>query len=229
MSATADSISKKNPSQSVPAWLASGLLGLVLGGGATFLGMQYLGYSNEPREIVIGAPPADIAAMIARGGPMGGMMSGGSGGGGPGGGGAARAKRDLTALVGKLNLLSQGVRVELTDDQSDDLAVKLAVLETAEKMTSDQAQESLESLQAILTDEQKASIASIELPRSPRSADGGGPTDGGPPAGTGGPPGAPQPEDDNPFREEANQQRLTDLLTRLKGAPPETSTDGDQQ
>lgn len=227
MSATADSTARKNSSQSVPAWVASALLGLVLGGGATFLGMQYLGYSNEPREIVVAAPPPEMAAMIARGGPMGGMMGGGTGGGaggGPEGGAAARAKRDLTSWVGKLNLLSEGIRVELTDDQSKELATKLALLETAEKMTSDEAQENLESLEAMLTDEQKAAIASIELPRPPRSADAGGP-----PMGMGGPPGAAQPDDDNPFRQEMNQQQLTDLLTRLKGAPSETSTDGDQE
>lgn len=228
---------KSNDPQSVPAWITSGILGIVLGGGATFLSMHFFLYPPTQTLVLTGPPPGV-------GGPMGAPSSGGGGMMGGAGGGGARAKRDLTSLVGKLDLLSQGVRVEVTPEQASELSEKLATLETAEKMTSDEAQANLESLEASLTDEQKAALASIELPRPARSAGGGGggpmgmggppPGDGGPmggggpPRGMGGAPGAGEPDDENPFRQEVNQHRLTELLTRLKSSSPETAPASEQ-
>ncbi|HJT31924.1 MAG TPA: hypothetical protein VJ783_07705, partial [Pirellulales bacterium] len=115
---------------------------------------------------------------------------------------------------GKLDLLSQGVRVELSATQSNELAEKLASLEKADKMTSDDAKANFEALEAILSDEQKATLATIELPRPPRAGGGpGAPTTGGPGA----------PEDPNPFLQDPNQQHLRDLLNRLQTSPPEPS------
>lgn len=220
MSTSIDAPGKPKNPQSVPAWMTAGILGVVLGGGATFLSMHFFLYPPTPTFVMAGPPPGMGGPPRGMGGPppgmdgtpegMGGMMTGG-----PGGSGGARAKRDLTSLVGKLDLLSQGVRVDLTPEQASELSEKLATLETAEKMTSDEAQENLEAIEASLTDEQKAAMASIDLPRPARSAGGGAPM------GMGGPPGGGQPDDENPFRQETNQHRLTDLLTRLKGSAPE--------
>ena len=164
------------------------------------------------------------------------MGGGGMGGGGMGGGGGD--KRNLTSLVGKLDLLSQGVRVELTDEQAAALREKLTALDEAETLTGDDAKAQLDALEGILTEEQKTTLASIDLPRGGRAGGGGGggggggagrggaggpggPTPhggpsapGGPPSGMGGPAGG--ANDDNPFKSEANAQHLKDLLERLK-------------
>lgn len=228
MSATANpATNKQNTPEAVPAWFTAGLLGLVVGGGATFLGMHFYGYQlNTAAKVAPVSPggggpgggpgggsggPGGGGAGGPGGGMGGGMMGGGPGGGG--GGGAAQAKRELTSFVGKLDLLSQGVRVELSATQSNELAEKLASLEKAEKMTSDEAKANFEALEAILSDEQKATLAKIELARPPRAAGGGpgAPTMGGPGA----------PEDLNPFQQDPNQQRLQDLLSRLQASSPE--------
>ncbi len=239
MSTSTNSATKGKSPQSVPAWITSGVLGLALGGGATFLAMHYFVlYPPRPSMDVpppgMGGPAPGMGGGGMGGGGMGGGGMGGGGmggggmgggmmGGGGGGGAAARAKRDLTSLVGKLDLLSQGVRVEVSPEQATELCEKLALLETAEKMTSDEAQANLESLEASLTDDQKAALASIELPRPPRSAGGGGPMGGGGPSRGMSGAGGGQPDDENPFRQETNQLRLTELLTRLKGSSPEAA------
>lgn len=228
MSATANATTnKQNAPESVPAWITAGLLGLMFGGGATFLGMHLYGYQlNTAAKVAPVAPGGGTGGGGGGpgggggggGGGPGGAMGGGGGGmmgGGPGGGGgaAAQAKRDLTSLVGKLDLLSQGVRVELSPTQSNELAEKLASLEKADKMTSDEAKANFDALEAILTDEQKAALTKIELARPPRGGGPGAPTTGGPGA----------PQDLNPFQQDPNQQRLRDLLSRLQASSTEPS------
>lgn len=214
----------------LPGWFASGVLGAVLGGGIAFLALHFYGYhlkvaTPEARQRPEGAPGPTMGPGALGGGSGGGM------GGGMGGGGGGGEKRNLTSLVGKLDLLSQGVRVELTGEQAAALREKLTALNEAETMTGDDAQEQLEAIEGILTDEQKATLASIDLPRGGRGGGGagrggpggpGGPTPpgGGGPGGPGGPPGMGGPgggaNDDNPFKSEANSQHLTDLLERLQ-------------
>jgi hypothetical protein len=160
------------------------------------------------------------------------MGMGGMGGGG--GGAAAAGKRNLTSLVGKLELLSRAnlkLHVELDPDQVKNIAEQLAALDAAETMTAEEAQSHLESLEALLTPEQKETISLIGLPGGgPGGQRGGGgpPGPGGAgPGGPGGPPGGPPmmgmmmgmgggPPDANPFAQETNQKRLRDLLTRLQ-------------
>lgn len=194
------------------------LVGMALGAGGTYSAMQALGYRQPPRPVATDQAPAP-GGMAAPGGAMMGMGGMGMGGGG------ARGKRNLTSLVGKLELLTRSnLHVELDATQSEKIAAKLAELDQLEKMTADDAQAQLDDLEALLTPEQKAVVDSIGLPFGGRPGGGGGPGAPGAPAG-GGPPmgmmGGGGPPDENPFRQEANETRLHDLLGRLKPAATE--------
>jgi len=198
---------------SVPTWLASGLLGLVLGTGATYLGMQYYfgGYEHltEGADAASqgGAPGVPPAIPPP---PGGGMMGGGGAGGMMGmAGGGGGGKRNLTSLVGKLELLSRPdlkLQIELDAEQAKGVADKLAAIDQAENMTADEAQSHLDDLESLLTAEQKSTLGLIGLPVG---RPGGGASD------------------DNPFAQESNQKRLRDLLGRLapESVVPESSTD----
>jgi hypothetical protein len=201
-------------SNSVPGWIASGLLGLALGAGGGVLGMQI--YSKQTPAPAVspagaaGAPAAGAPAGMAPGGmpgmggggpPMMGMGGMGGGMGGMMGGGGGGGKFALTSLVGRLELLSRPdlkLRVELNEEQAKAIAAKLAELDKAEKMTGDEAQEALDALEAVLTPEQKEVVNTIGLPRGGRGGGGGrgagGRPGGGPPGGgRGGPPGGGPP------------------------------------
>ena len=155
-------------------------------------------------------------------------------------GGGGGGKRNLTSLVGKLELLSRAdlkLHVELAADQAKQVGAKLEEISKAEKMTAEEAQSHLDALEALLTEEQKTTLGLVSLPFGRPGVGGGGRGAAGRPgAGTapvpvaGGPPGgAPPPmmamggaggmgggsPDENPFTQEANQKRLKDLLGRL--------------
>lgn len=233
---------------SVPGWISGGLIGLLIGGGATAFGMQYYGYELKKPAPANVAPPAAGTTPTATPGPggapggppmmgMGGMGGGMMGGMGGGMGGGNAGKRQLTSLVGRLELLSRpslNLRVELTEEQVSKIAAKLAELDAAEKMTADEAQAHMEALEALLTEEQRESLNAISLPFGRGGGGGGrggpgGPGGGGPggPGGGGGPggPGGGMmggmgggSPDENPFTQETNQKRLRDLLSRIKPA-----------
>ena len=266
MSQTTPDVTKQSDgANSVPAWIASGILGLAVGAGGMYLGMNFIG-PEKPKSTVAtkttGGPPgpgqpgggAMMGPMMGGGGMGmggGGMGGGGMGGGGFGGGGGG--KRNLTSLVGKLELLSRAdvkLHVELDAEQAKKVAAKLEELDKAEKMTAEEAQARLDSLEALLTPEQKSTLDLIGLPFGRGGAGGGRgglgaagrpgagtqppPVAGAPPGGAvppmaamGGGAGGGSP-DDNPFTQEANQKRLRDLLSRLspdssaKGSPEKT-------
>jgi hypothetical protein len=231
----------------MPVWLAATILGALLGGGVTFQVMRAVGYElsdpNKSNSPMAGGP--NMMPGMGGGGGMMGMM-----GGGMMGGGGAREKRSLTALVGKLELLSAGLQFELNPEQAQTIAAKLIELEQAEKMTNDEAKAHLDAIEELLTEEQKATLAAIELPRGGSSGGrgmGGGMMGGagGPPTGAaamspggGGPPpgmmgggmvgGGGPPPDENPFEQEANQKRLRDLLDRLRPSSAETPGESEQ-
>ncbi len=251
MSTTTPDLAKETrSSQSLPAWIVSGILGLALGAGAMYLGLKL---SEDPNRSQPVAGDAATPAAAPGGGPMmgggmgmGGMGGGGMGmGGGMGGGGGGAGKRNLTALVGKLELLSRSdvkLQVELDAEQAKKIATQLQELDKAEKMTAEEAQTHLDSLESLLTEEQKKTLGLISLPFG-RSGPGGGgrgaagrPGAGSPPPPmAGAPPGGAVPPmmmgggmgggnpDENPFSQETNQKRLHDLLARL--APSSSSTE----
>ena len=225
---------------SVPGWISSGVVGMVLGAGAALLGMQAYGPLPNPHVASPSSAPAGMGGGGGGGGAPGmgggGMMGGGGGGGGGGG------KRALTSFVGKLELLSRPdlkLRVELDADQASAIAAKLVELDKTEDMTGDQAQEQLDSLEALLTLDQKEVLSTIGLPFGRGGGGGvgggngarpgaGGASAGGaappPPAGAAPPPlgmmgmGGGNNPNENPFTQEVNQKRLKDLLARLAPA-----------
>ncbi len=217
MSQAADpSSASKTASKNIPDGIAKGILGFALGAGVTFLAMHFIG----PREQVVGTlPMSSTSPMPASGSPP---ISGGPSRamGSPSGGMGAAGKRNLTALVGKLELLSRdNLNLHLTFDQeqAQKISAELANLEAAKTLTDEEAQSRLEALQASLTPEQKETVDAIGWPRP---AGGGGP-------GAGGGMGA-AAADANPFAQETNENRLTELLGRLKSAASEnrkTSTE----
>jgi hypothetical protein len=179
----------------------------------------------------------------APGGGRGGAGGGGSGGpggfggGGPGGGGP-RARRDLTALIGKLALLTRGVQLNLDEEQKTNLASAIKSIDSDDEMTEEAAKELLDSINAILTSENNDVLASIELPRPARAGGAGGPggmggamlrppprsggegqgiapasssqAPGGAAAGGSGP-----PSNENPFKQEDNAKRLNHLREQI--------------
>jgi hypothetical protein len=241
--------------RAMPIWLSSGLVGAFVGGGAALATMHGVGYHWAKPTETAGGGRAESAgggagAMPGMGGPPsgmmggmgGGMMGGGGGGMGGGGGGAAsRSRRDLTTLVGKLDLLTRGVAIDLTDEQASQIAEAISDLDKEDEMTEDQATERVDGLKQILTSDNQSALDSIELPRrGGRGAGGGGPGGGGPGGGggmmgmmgagmgTGGPmamggPGQ-QPSNENPFKQEDNAKRLQSLLARLRPSEPKAET-----
>lgn len=198
---------ESNPKGKVTDGLAKGMLGFVLGAGVSFLGMHFYG----PREYIrvpqpTQEPPGERAVLTMPGSTPGGNVAGP-----PAGGGAANGagKRNLTALVGKLELLSRNdlrLHVDFEPEQAAKVAAELAELEAAKSLTADEAQSRLEALEASLTPEQKQIVDSIGLPFNR-------PAGGGPGGGMQGP-----AADENPFTQETNEKRLKELLERLKPA-----------
>lgn len=238
--------------KAVPMWLASGLVGALFGTGVSLASMHGLGYhwnkeavtnpaAGNPMASMTGANPAN--GPMAGGGGMGGGMPGGMGGGMPGGGmgggmpggmgggmagggaNAPRSRRDLTTLVGKLEVLSRGLTLKLDDGQTAKIAVTLTALDQDDEMTEDAAKEHLDALEAILTEENKTTLGAIDLPRRAPAGRGGaggpgggpgGPGGGGPGGmggGAGGAGGAPSTE--NPFKQEEQAKRLKSLRDRM--------------
>jgi hypothetical protein len=68
-------------------------------------------------------------------------------------------------MVGKLDLLTAGVHLELTEEQQAKIAATLADIDQVDELTDDDAKEVLDSIRDVLSDEQKDSLASIDLPR----------------------------------------------------------------
>ena len=219
--------------KSMPVWFIAGILGVFIGGAGGML-LAVFGYDYRMKQI----KTPDLSAMGA--GAPGAFASGAPGpGGGPGmgmpgmGGGGPSGKRNLTAFVGKVELLSRpNIQLTLNAEQQAKLAAELATLESAEKMTDEDAQQHLEALEALLTPEQKEGLDAVSLPRrggggtmggGGGSAMGGGAMGGGGMMGApGGMPGGGDP-DENPFAQETNQQRLHDLLARLQPAEEKTA------
>lgn len=219
--------------KSMPVWFIAGILGVFIGGAGGML-LAVFGYNYRMKQLKApdlsafgaGGPGAFAPGAPGPGMGMPGMAGPGMGGPGMGGGGPS-GKRNLTAFVGKVELLSRpNIQLTLDAEQQAKLAAELATLEQAEKMSDEDAQKHLDALEALLTPEQKEGLDAISLPR--RGGGGGGPMGGGggmmgggPMGGAMGAPGG-MPgggaTDENPFAQETNQQRLHDLLARLQ--PP---------
>jgi hypothetical protein len=168
-----------------------------------------------------GPRPMGMGGMGGGMGGMGGMM------GGMGGGGRPSSKRDLTTLVRKLDLLTDPIALDLSDEQEKKVIETLAEIEKAETMTEEQAAEKHEALLAVLSDNQKTSLDAVGLPF--RRQGGGGPGGPGGPGGGfggfggGGGPGGGQSPDNNPFTQDDNLKALKELREKLDTSAGESS------
>jgi len=215
----------------MPGWLAATIVGAFLGGSGTYQVMRAVGY-DLPDLTNTNAMGVDFAEMRARMEEtmrqtimrMMPMMPGG----------IASEQQSLTALVGKLDLMSNGLHIELQPEQSEKLALALAKLDQAEQMTREEAHAHIDAIQKLLTEEQNAALAAIELPRGGPSGSRGmrGSGDASPEqgvmsrAGADFPPGmmgssdtmgsGGPPSNDNPFQQDTNQKQLHDFLDRLR-------------
>lgn len=215
-------------------WLAAALLGVLLGAAGSYAAVRLSGYAiMKSLPAPVGMDREGAAARTAGGGgearpsggaagSMGGKMAGmgggspGKGGGMPGMGGmggppAPRPKRDLTALVRKLELLTGDIGITLSPAQAAAIADCLKDVEKAESMSDDEAKARHEKLLSLLDDGQKSRVAAIELPRPPRAGGPGGAGPGGP-GGRGGPG---QDPSANPFQQETDAKALSGLRQRL--------------
>ena len=205
-------VHKQRTGQGFVLWLASGLVGILLGSVGSFAVVCASGLiiTAVPKPLPADAQAGTAAAQMAASTPpasgtppAGGMGGGGMGGGGMGGGmgmgGGGRGpnpKRDLTTLVRKLNLLTDDISLQLTPEQTSALLKGLNGVDAAEKFSDDEAKKMYEELFAILNDDQKAKLDVIGLPFG-RGTGGGG--------GMGG--GQPDPHA-NPFQQENNLKAL---------------------
>lgn len=233
----------------VLGWMAAAILGVLLGAAGLHAVVCMSGGKlakptfRPPGEVTPKGPtsidPVTYAAMLAEGkvpgtgGAPAGKGAGMPGMGGMGGPAAPAPKRDLAALVRKLELLSGDIGIALAPSQAAAVADCLKDVEKAESMSDDEAKAKYDKLLSLLDDGQKSRLAAIELPRPPRAGGPGGAGPGGKgPGGPGGPggkgPGGPSgPGQDplaNPFKQEANAKPLDGLRQRLasKGEPEKT-------
>jgi hypothetical protein len=215
-------------------WLASGIVGILLGSVGSFAAINLAGYKViEP--ITKAPPPAYVPPSTARSAaeaaPVAPMVPVGSanspaGGAGPAGGGpgAANPKRDLSTLVRKLDVLTDDVAIQLTAEQSAALIKGLAGVDQAEKLSNDDAKVMHDELIAILTDEQKTKLDKAGALMG-RGGPGGGRGPGGGGPGGGGPGGGQQDPDANPFQQENNLKALQSFRARFDGAKPAPPAD----
>jgi len=171
-----------------------------------------------------GGMPGMGGGMPGMGGGMPGMGGGGGGGGGGRGGrGAPSSRRGLTTLVRKLDLLTGDIAVKFSTKQASEIGDLLAKAGGGEKMTDEQAKTALEAVEGALSEEQKAALAKVGLPRRRRGGGGGG-------GGFGGGGGGNQaPQDENPFTEEDNHTALVSLLKRHGVTPPKITVKKSQE
>jgi len=218
--------------------LAAGVFGVLLGWAAFYAGvtltgqqieMAVAGFEGETVQLPSeenneggGQPGGGMPGMGGGGMPGmggggmpvmggGGRPGGGGGGGGGFGGGGGRgpsSRRGLTTLVSKLNVLTDDITLKISDTQAKEIGSVLVKAGGREKMTDEQAKETLEAVQAVLNDGQKATLERISLPRRRRSG------------GFGGGRGGQQSQDGNPFAEEENHKSLVALLKRHGVEPP---------
>jgi hypothetical protein len=207
---------RQRTQKTIRLWLASGALGVLLGGVLSVLAMHLAGYGltrkvdgQTAEEVLEGEEVEGGAAEDAEDGGSG----RGGGRSGRGGFGQPRPKRDLTALVREIELLTGEVAITLSAEQGASLLASLQDIEKAETMSDDDAKAKHDEILTLLDDGQKARLEAISLPRRRP----GGP--GGPP-GAGGREGARPAEDANPFLEEANAQAISSLRERLGAGKP---------
>ena len=104
----------------------------------------------------------------------------------------------MTTLVRELDLLTGDVKIELSGEQGKAMKALLEGTKSAEAIDDDTAQDILDELNGKLTDEQKAKLEAVSLPRTRGSFGRGGGGDG---------------EPTNPFTSDENASKAMEGLT----------------
>ena len=221
-------IHKEKSGKGVGTAILAALIGILLGAGGAAAGVQIMGY--DLTEIGSSGSGEGDGGDMGGGGGMGmgggggmgmggggGMGMGGGGGMGMGGGGVrpGAAKRQLTTLVRKIDLLTGDIALKLDEDQSNQLVGVLNRIKAQNAMSDEDATALEKELLALLTEDQTAKQEAVRLPRG-GGRRGGGSMGGG--MGMMGGGGEPPSADANPFEQEANRGAL-DLLLHRFGEP----------
>jgi hypothetical protein len=217
------------PRVRIPGIVLSIVGGVGIGLAAGILLMGLMGYTAKKPEEGGGDNQAAAGGRGGRGGNMpapgggggfGGGAPGGFGGGAPGGFGAGGGrggntgmnKFQLTALVNKLDQMTEKpLEIKLTDKEKNEIREQLAGLGDLEELSDDAAKEKSEKLHELLKD-QKDTMEKAGY-RWPGQG-GGGPFGGGPGGGRRGGGGQQEPPK-NPFKEKPNAEHLKELTERL--------------
>lgn len=217
-------IQKEKTGKGVGTGVLAAFIGMLLGAGGAAAIVQIKDYELVKVHRPDAAEDGGDTGSAGGGGGMGGGMGMGGGGGGMGmggggmmggmmggmGGGGPDHKRQLTSAVRKLDLMTSGIALELTPEQTDKLAAIMQRLESSKTMTDDEAEAIEKEINEVFTEEQLAKQEAVGLPRRRGGRGGGGGFGGG-----GG--GGDQAEDENPFTQEANAEALSNLVARLGG------------
>ena len=199
---------KKQSAKSLQIGLTAGLVGVFLGAIGSYASARALKYEVTKQADEMENEAGDDEMGGGGGGGRGGFGGGGGGGrGGFGGGGGGRGgrggfqpspTRELTTLVRELDLLTGDVKIELAYDQRKAVKALLDGIKSAEAIDDDTAQDMLDELNGKLTDEQKAKLEAVSLPRTRGSfGRGGGGGDG---------------EAGNPFTSDENASKAMESL-----------------
>ncbi len=188
---------KKQGAKPFQIGLTAGLVGIFVGVVGSYAGMRVMKYDLISSEV-----PLQEQTGEAPGGGGGGGGGAGRGGFGGGGGGGGRGgfqpspSRELTSFVRKLDLLTGDVKISLSDDQGKAVKALLEGIQEVQAIDDDTAKQMLETLTDKLSDEQKAKLEAVSLPRTRGSFGRGG--------GGGG--------DSNPFVEDENAKKAWESL-----------------
>lgn len=193
---------KKQGAKTFQIGLTAGLVGIFVGVVGSYAGLRVMKYdlisSEVPMQEQTGEPPGGGGG--GGGGAGRGGFGGGGGGGGRGGGGRGgfqpSPSRELTSFVRKLDLLTGDVKISLSDDQGKAVKALLEGIQEVQTVNDETAKQMLEALTDKLSDEQKAKLEAVSLPRTRGSFGRGG--------GGGG--------DSNPFVEDENAKKAWESL-----------------
>jgi len=223
--------------KSVSLWLASTILGLLLGATGALSACYWMGYEvveklqlPDPEAIALDDPAAE-ESMTSGGGP-GGSAGGSAGGaerasrGGSAGRGGSRqipARFQLMMLVRKLELLTGDVAIKLSDEQTSQVHALLKEIETAETLSDEDAQQKHDALLALMEDAQKAKTEAVSIPFRRGGSGGRGGSAGNNSGGRGGSEGnsgggnrgASAEDNTNLFRDGSSAEAIQALIGRL--------------
>ena len=172
-------ILKKQSAKALQIGLTAGLVGIFIGAAGLVAASKMRGYTITPPADANGSgPPGGDGGFGGGGGGGGGGAPRGSRGGGGRGGFQPSPTRELTTLVRELDLLTGDVKITLSAAQAKSVKALLAGIKELPAIEDDAAKDMLDEIMDKLTDEQKAKLEAVSLPRT-RGAGGRGGGGGG--------------------------------------------------